>query len=152
LTRQHRFSRKRVLAEPPSRDVARAAGIADGTIYNYFENKTALMLGILDRLNQTDRREQDFAEAGEVDVQEWGQRYIKQRFEELSTEGFQVFQVLIAEVLVNEELRERYFQQIIGPTFAIAEGYFKQWVERGHSFKRMIQYWQHGLYRACFWA
>src|SRR5436309_1359279 len=30
------------------KDIAREAGIADGTIYNYFENKTALMLGILD--------------------------------------------------------------------------------------------------------
>ncbi len=32
------------------REVARAAGVADGTIYNYFENKTALLLGILDRM------------------------------------------------------------------------------------------------------
>lgn len=112
------------------KDVAREAGIADGTIYNYFENKTALILGILDRFNQTDQREQDFAEADEVDVQEWGERYIRQRFEALSPEGFQVFQVLIAEMLVNKELRELYYNQIAGPTFTLAEQYFKQWVGR----------------------
>jgi AcrR family transcriptional regulator len=113
------------------KDVARTAGIADGTIYNYFENKTALMLGILDRLNQTEQRDQDFAEAESINIQEWGERYIKQRFEALSPEGFQIFQVLIAEVLVNKELRELYYQQVIGPTFALAEKYFQQWAERG---------------------
>ena len=29
------------------KEVARAAGVADGTIYNYFENKAALLLGLL---------------------------------------------------------------------------------------------------------
>src|SRR4029450_3660722 len=38
------------------RDVARRAGVADGTIYNYFPNKAALLLGILDRLNETAQR------------------------------------------------------------------------------------------------
>src|SRR5215467_7095021 len=37
------------------KDIAREAGIADGTIYIYFENKTALMLGILDRMNETEQ-------------------------------------------------------------------------------------------------
>ncbi len=32
-------------------EVARATGVADGTIYTYFEHKTALLQGILDRLN-----------------------------------------------------------------------------------------------------
>lgn len=35
------------------KDVAKVAKVADGTIYNYFENKTALVLGILDRLNES---------------------------------------------------------------------------------------------------
>ena len=38
------------------KEVAKEAGIADGTIYIYFKNKNALMLGILDRLNATEQR------------------------------------------------------------------------------------------------
>ncbi len=38
------------------RDVAQDAGVADGTIYNYFANKTDLLFGLLDRLNDTERR------------------------------------------------------------------------------------------------
>jgi AcrR family transcriptional regulator len=39
--------------------VAKSARIADGTIYNYFDNKTALPMGILDRLNESAQRETD---------------------------------------------------------------------------------------------
>src|SRR5437773_7869061 len=53
------------------KDIAREAGIADGTIYNYFENKMALMLGILDRLNETPERGEHFSEAVQGDIREW---------------------------------------------------------------------------------
>src|SRR5829696_7933532 len=43
--------------------IAQTAGIADGTIYIYFPNKTALLLGLLDRLNETDQRQSDLAES-----------------------------------------------------------------------------------------
>src|SRR3712207_2850430 len=35
------------------KDVALEAGIASGTIYNYFSNKTALLLGIFERMQQS---------------------------------------------------------------------------------------------------
>src|SRR5947209_20545439 len=44
------------------KDIAKEAGIADGTIYNYFENKMSLMLGIFDRMNESDRLDQDFSQ------------------------------------------------------------------------------------------
>src|SRR5689334_15560439 len=81
------------------KDVAKAAGIADGTIYNYFENKTALLMGILDRLNQSDERSQHFEEASHSNPGEWARHYIRQRFDMLNPEGHQVFQVLLPEVM-----------------------------------------------------
>ena len=113
------------------RDVARTAGIADGTIYNYFENKDALLMGILNRLNETDERASDFAQAEAVGLDEWGRQYFRQRFEMLSGEGLKVMQVVISEILTNRDLREMYMQQIIQPTFKVSEEYFKGWVERG---------------------
>jgi AcrR family transcriptional regulator len=47
-------------------DVARDAGVADGTIYNYFASKTDLLFGLLDRLNDTERRPASLAQATEA--------------------------------------------------------------------------------------
>src|SRR5271157_4472806 len=102
------------------KDVARAAAIADGTIYNYFENKTALLLGILHRLNETSDRDTHFEQARNMDIRAWLRWYIKYRLEAFRPETFEVFRVLLSEMLVNTELRELYMQQVIEPTFAVA--------------------------------
>ena len=113
------------------RDVAAAAGIADGTIYNYFDNKAALLLGMLDRLNATAQRAADFQQAVQSDIHEWLRSYIQQRLETLTPAAYQVFQVLFSEVLVNKDLRDRYFGEVIQPTFNIATPYYEQWIADG---------------------
>src|SRR5262245_61042913 len=61
------------------RDVAKTAGVADGTIYTYFANKSALLLGILDRLNQTTARREHFAAAETLDLRTFFTVYLRQR-------------------------------------------------------------------------
>ena len=108
------------------RDIAREAGIADGTIYNYFENKEALMLGIFDRLNETDQREEDFSKFNEVDFRSSMKAYVRHRLTVLKADNFEVFRVVLSEIMVNKELRELYCQKILEPTFTMAEAYFQQ--------------------------
>ncbi len=113
------------------KDVAKAADIADGTIYNYFKNKTALLLGILDRLNETPEREAHFTQASKMDINDWVHSYIKQRLETLGPEGLDLFQVVLSEILVNRELRDLYSKQVIQPTYDLAGRYFRQWMKDG---------------------
>ena len=113
------------------RDVAKAAKIADGTIYNYFKNKTALLLGILDRLNETPEREAHFDQAATMDLSDWVHAYIQQRLKTLGPQELELFQVVLSEVLVNRELRNLYSRQVIQPTYELAERYFRQWVNDG---------------------
>lgn len=113
------------------RDIAKQAGIADGTIYNYFENKTALLLGILNRLNESERREADIAQSLDMDIETFSQTYMRQRFATLITGDTEIFRVLLPEILVNPELGDLYYRQIVAPTFAVAETYYQQWVEKG---------------------
>jgi AcrR family transcriptional regulator len=103
------------------KDIARAAGIADGTIYNYFASKDALLIGILDRVNQSQQRTEHFAQAEENDVAEFIRSYLGQRLARLSETGLDVFRVLFSELLVNRELCETYYRQVVEPTFAIAD-------------------------------
>ena len=109
------------------RDIAREAGIADGTIYNYFENKEALMLGIFDRLNESDQRDEDFSKFSEVDFRSFMKAYLRHRLTILKADNFEVFRVVLSEIMVNKELRELYSQKILEPTFSMAEAYFQQW-------------------------
>src|SRR5437762_10461382 len=112
------------------KDIAREAGIADGTIYNYFENKTALMLGILDRMNESDRRDQDFSQFTEGDFRSFMKAYLRHRLMVLKADNFEIFRVVVSEIMVNKELRELHYQKIVEPTFAMAEKYFQQWAEQ----------------------
>jgi AcrR family transcriptional regulator len=109
------------------KDIAREASIADGTIYNYFENKEALMLGIFDRLNESDQRNEDFSKFTEVDFRSFMKAYLRHRLTALQAGNFEVFRVVLSEIMVNKELRELYCQKILEPTFSMAEAYFQQW-------------------------
>jgi AcrR family transcriptional regulator len=113
------------------KDVAKAAGIADGTIYIYFENKTALLMGILDQLNESDQREGYFAQAADMDINTFFRLHLRQRLEMFDSKGMEVVQIVLSEVMVNSELREMYQEKIIAPTFALAQNYFQQWMDEG---------------------
>ena len=104
------------------KDVATRAGVADGTVYNYFENKNALILGLMDRFNQSDNREMDFAKLTPDNLETFMREYTRERFKALNDEGMSLFQAVLPEILVNEELRTLYRERIISPTFAAAEG------------------------------
>ena len=109
------------------KDIATEAGIADGTIYNYFENKLALMLGIFDRLNESDQRDEDFSKFSEVDFRSFMKAYLRHRLTVLQAGNFEVFRVVLSEIMVNQELRELYYRKIVEPTFTMAEKYSQQW-------------------------
>jgi TetR/AcrR family fatty acid metabolism transcriptional regulator len=109
------------------KDIAREAGIADGTIYIYFENKTALMLGILDRMNESEQREEDFSLFTEGDFRSFMKAYLQHRLQVFKADNFEILRVMVSEIMVNKELRELYYQKILEPTFALAERYFQQW-------------------------
>ena len=106
------------------KDIARVAGIADGTIYTYFDSKADVLLGILDRLNESTEREQQLMPADEQDMRAFFTAYLRQRMA-LLWPNAEVFQAVLPELLANEELRELYYQRVLAPTFTIAEHFFQ---------------------------
>jgi AcrR family transcriptional regulator len=113
------------------KDIARQAGIADGTIYTYFASKTEVLLGILHRLNESTEREQHFALGYEQDLRAFFKAYLHQRMSVLWPNA-EVVQAVLPEMLVNAELREQYYQQVLVPTFRIGEHFFQMQREEGH--------------------
>jgi AcrR family transcriptional regulator len=113
-----------------TREVAREAGISEGTIYNYFEDKDALLMAILDKLNETERRAEDFEEGMAKDFRGFLKEYLRRRMS-LIWENREVFRVVLSEMLVNAELRELYLRRVVEPTMRIAEENFRSRMEQG---------------------
>ena len=106
------------------KDIARVAGIADGTIYTYFASKTDVLLGLLNRLNQSTEREHQLNPESDQDLRAFFTAYLRQRMA-LFWPNAEVFQAVLPEMLTNVELRELYYQQVIAPTLVVAEHYFQ---------------------------
>jgi AcrR family transcriptional regulator len=113
-----------------TREVAREAGVSEGTIYNYFEDKDDLLMAILHRLNETERRVEDFEEGAASDFRGFLEEYLRRRMS-LVWENREVFRVVLSEMLVNAELRELYLRRVIEPTMRIAEENFRSRMDQG---------------------
>jgi AcrR family transcriptional regulator len=113
------------------KDIAHVAGIADGTIYTYFASKTDVLLGILNRLNESAEREQQLNPQQQQDFRSFFTAYLRQRMS-LFWPNAEVFQAVLPEMLANAELRDLYYQQVITPTFAIGERYMQTLSEGGN--------------------
>jgi len=105
------------------RDVARAAGIADGTIYNYFANKDDLLIGLLDRLNDTERRPASLALAATAPLADHIRAYVRERVEALWSNA-DLFRAVLPELIANSDLRKRYYDEVIAPTMTLGESAF----------------------------
>src|SRR5450755_2719731 len=112
------------------KDIARTAGVADGTVYNYFASKSDVLIGILNRLNETEQREKQMVLSEGQDFRSFFTAYLRQRIQ-LIWPNAQVFQALLPEILVNPELRDLYYQRVILPTIEIAERYFQEQIKQG---------------------
>ena len=113
------------------KDIAKTAGIADGTIYIYFENKTALLLGLLNRLNESDQRTAHFEQSADMDTDTFFRTLLQHRLGVMNSEGMKVIQIVLSEIMVNRDLRALYYEKIIAPTFELAETYFYRWMDAG---------------------
>jgi len=111
------------------REVAREAGIADGTIYLYFASKQELLLALLGQLGRVGERPADFAELAGEDVRVSLDTYLHQRFEDLR-EWRQLFAAVFPEVLADPGLRAAQAAQA-APAFQAAEAELARRMDAG---------------------
>ncbi len=112
------------------RDIAREAGIADGTIYNYFENKMALLFGILDVLTTNARQKANLLDLDTTDLRTFLRTYLRLPLIALRADNFGLFRVIISEIMVNPELRAEYYRRFYEPTISAAVPLLQRWAEQ----------------------
>lgn len=113
------------------KDIAKEASIADGTIYNYFANKNALLVGIFERMRQNVVQNPPILQAHTLDLPAFLRVFIAQPLISLKQDNFALFRVIVSEMLTNEELKLLYTEQVIAPTVSIAEQYLQEWANKG---------------------
>lgn len=111
------------------KDIAREAGIADGTVYIYFESKSAVLLGMFERMTEAARQTIDPATLADMDLRSFIKAYLYHPLMAVQDDNFELFRVIVSESMVNDELRVFYYQNIIEPTIVLAETRFRQWAE-----------------------
>jgi AcrR family transcriptional regulator len=107
------------------KDIATEAGIAHGSIYTYFENKTALLVGIFERMKASIMQENPPLALDAIDVRTFIQM-IQLPLMGLKKDNFALFRIVVSEMMVNEELRTLYYKQIMEPTLTLAEAAFQE--------------------------
>jgi len=111
------------------KEIAARAGVAPGTIYLYFKNKRDLLLAIADRLI-AQPVDQALAQLADLDAEAYIAAILQNRLQFVRRN--QAFlQALVTEIWTDEELRERFFTQVIGPIFANAACYLQDRVAEG---------------------
>jgi AcrR family transcriptional regulator len=105
-----------------TREIAAAAGVAEGTIYNYFAGKDDLLIGLVVRLAEMENLEEELARALQSDPREFFISIFRDRLGHIA-EHHQILQALLPEILTHARLRQRFFEQFIVPTATHMEQY-----------------------------
>src|SRR5688572_6379819 len=87
------------------RQIATEAGVADGTIYIYFKNKTELLLGLLNRLNESEQRPAALGASAHGDLRAHFIAYMGHRLA-LMEANLQTLRAILPEILADEHLRD----------------------------------------------
>lgn len=114
-----------------TREIADAADVSEGTIYNYFDSKEDLLIGIMNHLAEVETLPEELVEALKGDVRELFIAVFRHRAEHIQ-EGQEMLQAVLPEVLTTSDLRESFYQQYVLRLATILEQYVQARIDLGH--------------------
>ncbi len=121
---QHGFQRTSI------KQIAKHAGVADGTIYNYFKNKEELLHAIVKRLTEPEATSLQQAQQQQLDPQVFLATEVREQMRQMQAQ-FAVFRAIIPETIVDATLARSLYDGVYQPVFEIAESYLQQLMDQG---------------------
>jgi AcrR family transcriptional regulator len=113
-----------------TKEIAHEAGVSEGTIYNYFDSKGDLLIGLMTRLAKLDALAGELNGALQLDPRDFFIDILRRRPGRIEQLEETVLAVL-PEVLVSPDLRERFYQQFVRQATAMIEQYVRARIEMG---------------------
>lgn len=112
-----------------TKEIAQAAGISEGTIYNYFGNKRELLLAMID-LIALQSIKGVFAADPPADPQEFLTMILHNRYQLAEQYGY-LMAPIMAEIFVDADLRAAVYEQIVLPIAGHMEQYLQTYIDAG---------------------
>lgn len=113
------------------RDVARTAGVADGTIYNYFKNKSDLLVAMVAQMAELNQFSSQAAGLSGASTPEQLLYFIlRNRFDLLERNRAQI-QAILPSVVNDAELRDHFYNMLVRPTLAVFESIWRTQIDQG---------------------
>ena len=112
-----------------TREIAAEAGVSEGTIYNYFDSKYDLLIAMSQRLALESLQQLDDLPP-EEDVRAYITALVTDRFD-LLVKHIDLIRALMPEVLVDDDLRQAYVEQVLSPALSYLGQYIESRTEAG---------------------
>ena len=112
-----------------TKEIARAAGVSEGTIYNYFENKRELLVAMIDAIGMQSVRN-IVAGSPPEDPRAYLRAVLKDRYQLAKNFGARLAPI-IAEMLTDKEMRDTVYNRIAVPIAAYIEQFIQTNIDRG---------------------
>ena len=118
-----------------TREIADAADVSEGTIYNYFDSKEDLLMGVMARLGESERMVMSaLPETLEQALQSDPRDFFTASFR--VRHGFVVqnrtmLHAVLSAILVDQKFAECYYHQLLAPALARMEQHLQARVEWG---------------------
>ncbi len=112
-----------------TKEIAKAAGVSEGTIYNYFKSKRDLLVAMIDSIGMQSIKN-IFVDHPPEDPREFFTDVLTDRYQIAQRFGRQMAPIL-AEMFTDAELRKVIYQQIVMPLANYMENYVQVHVESG---------------------
>ncbi len=122
-------------ARATTKEIAGKAGVSEGTIYNYFGSKEDLLIELMNRLGDIQLRRMHFSsdqldQALKQDAHDFLRGVFRARHSFVA-HSKTMLRALIAEMLINREFAERYYEQTLLPYSESLAQHLQARVERG---------------------
>jgi AcrR family transcriptional regulator len=113
-----------------TREIADVADVSEGTIYNYFDSKDDLLLGIMNRLTEQVSLDDMLDRSLSSDPREFFLALLDFRYG-FNVENQAMIRATLSEVLINPALAMRYHEDLLDPVFATVERYLEMLIDAG---------------------